>query len=50
MVEHRNNDQASFKNFLRMPPSTFNELLARVGPDRKLLESGMKLAIILSAI
>jgi len=31
MVELRNEDQASFKNFLRMPPSMFHELSARVG-------------------
>jgi len=32
MVELRNKDQASFKNFLRMPHSMFHELLANVGP------------------
>jgi len=31
MVELRNEDQASFKNFLRMQPSVFHELSARVG-------------------
>lgn len=33
MVELRIEDQRSFKNFLRMPPEMFDELLApRVGP------------------
>ena len=46
-------DQQSFFNFLRMPPEMFDELLNRVGPRnrkmdthyRKALEPGMKLAI-----
>ena len=32
MVELRNEDQRSFKNFLRMSPEMFDELLDRVGP------------------
>ena len=32
MVELRNEDHASFTNFLRMPPEMFDELLARVIP------------------
>ena len=32
LVELRNEDQASFKNFMRMPPDMFDELLTRVGP------------------
>ena len=32
MVELRNEGQASFTNFLRMPPAMFDELLARVCP------------------
>ena len=46
-------DQQSFFNFLRMPPEMFDELLNRVGPRirrvdtrlRKALEPGFKLAI-----
>ena len=32
MVELRNEDQRAFKNFLRMPPEMYDELLERVGP------------------
>ena len=32
LVELRNEDQAYFKNFMRMPPELFDELLTRVGP------------------
>ena len=32
LVELRQEDQRSFKNFMRMPPDMFDELLARVGP------------------
>ena len=32
LVELRNEDTASFINFMRMPPEMFDELLARVGP------------------
>jgi len=54
MVELRNVYQALFKNFLRMPHSMFDELLARFGPRlskeqssfRKPLEPGMKLALL----
>ena len=53
LVELRMEDQQSFFNFLRMPPEMFDELLNRVGPRirkmdthyRKALEPGMKLAI-----
>lgn len=55
MVELRNEDSASFTNFLRMPPVMFDELLARVGPRitkrhtsyRDPLEPGLKLALTL---
>ena len=55
MVELRNEDQASFTNFLRMPPDMFDELLARLGPRitkkttffREPLEPGLKLALTL---
>ena len=53
MVELRNEDHASFTNFLRMPPEMFDELLAIVIPRitkqytfyRDPLEPGMKLAL-----
>ena len=32
MMELRNEDPASFTNFLPMPPDMFEELLDRVGP------------------
>jgi hypothetical protein len=55
MVELRNEDQRSFKNFLRMPPEMYDELLQRVGPRitkqhtryRPSLEPGLKLALTL---
>ncbi|KAK7093419.1 hypothetical protein V1264_007179 [Littorina saxatilis] len=55
MVELRNEDHASFTNFLRMSPAMFDELLARVGPRitkqytfyRDPLEHGMELALTL---
>jgi len=55
MVELRNEDHASFNNFLRMSPAMFDELLARVGPRitkqhtfcREPLEPGLKLALTL---
>ncbi|KAK7094690.1 hypothetical protein V1264_006204 [Littorina saxatilis] len=56
MVELRNEDHASFTNFLRMSPAMFDaELLARVGPRitkqytfyRDPLEPGMELALTL---
>ncbi|KAK7097241.1 putative nuclease HARBI1 [Littorina saxatilis] len=55
MVELRNEDHASFTNFLRISPAMFDELLARVGPRitkqytfyRDPLEPGMKLALTL---
>jgi hypothetical protein len=48
-------DVSSFKNFLRVDPAMFQELLARVGPRlenqdtfwRKALDSGLKCAITL---
>ncbi|XP_014671429.1 PREDICTED: uncharacterized protein LOC106812148 [Priapulus caudatus] len=55
LVELRNEDRASFHNFMRMPPEMFDELLARVGPRitkehtscREPLEPGLKLALTL---
>ena len=55
MVELRNEDHASFTNFMRMPPVMFDDLLARVGPRitkqytlyRDPLEPGMRLALTL---
>jgi hypothetical protein len=55
LVELRNEDQRSFKNFMRMPPEMFDDLLARVGPRitkqytwyREPLEPGLKLALTL---
>ena len=55
MVELRNEDPASFQNFLRMPPDMFDELLTRVGPRitkqhtfyRDPLHPGLKLALTL---
>ena len=55
LVELRNEDQKAFKNFMRMPPEMFDELLTRVGPRiskqktnyREALEPGLKLAITL---
>lgn len=31
MVEMRNEDQTAFRNFVRMEPAMFQELVARVG-------------------
>ena len=55
LVELQNEDQRSFKNFMRMSPEMFDELLERVGPRitkqhtwyRKSLEPGLKLALTL---
>jgi len=55
MVELRREDSQSFKNFMRMPPEMFDELLQRVGPRitkqhtffRAPIEPGMKLALAL---
>ena len=55
MTELSNEDAASFKNFVRISPAMFRELLARVGPRiakkdtrlRKALDPGLKLAITL---
>ena len=55
MSELRAEDTQSFRNFLRMPPEMFDELLDRVGPRitkkhthyRQAIEPGMKLAITL---
>lgn len=55
LVELRNEDQASFINFMRMPPEMFDELVARVGPRitkqntcyRQPIEPGLKLALTL---
>lgn len=53
MRELENEDEASFRNFLRIEPMMFRELLARIGPRltkrttwyREPLEPGLKLAI-----
>ena len=53
MPELREEDPASYFNFLRVPPEMFDELLARVGPRikkhdtffRKAMEPGLKIAI-----
>ncbi|XP_054757229.2 uncharacterized protein LOC129263342 [Lytechinus pictus] len=55
LVELRNEDQAAFKNFMRMPPEMFDELLPRGGPSitkqnttyREALDPGLKLALTL---
>ena len=55
LAELRNEDQASFKNFMRMSPEMFDELLTRVGPRitkqntnyREALDPGLKLALTL---
>ena len=55
LLELRTEDQRGFKNFMRMPPEMFDELLDRVGPRitkqqtwlRKPLEPGLKLALTL---
>jgi len=55
MHELTTEDQSGFKNFLRMDPDIFIELLHRVGPRiekqdtffRKALPPGLKLAVIL---
>ena len=54
-MELRNEDQASFKNVLRMPPEMFDELLTIMGPRitkhnanyKETLDPGLKLALIL---
>lgn len=53
MPDLRNEDPASFFNFLRMPPAMFDELLARLVPlitkqdthYRNAIEPGLKLAM-----
>lgn len=55
MVELRREDPASFRNFMRMPPDMFDEILLKITPRitkqhtwyRPPLEPGMKLAITL---
>ena len=55
MVKLRATDQRAFKNFMRMPPEMFDELLDRVGPRltkrttnwRTPIEPGLKLALTL---
>ena len=55
LAELRNEDQASFKNFMRISPDMFDELLTRVGPRitkqntnyREALDPGLKLALTL---
>ena len=55
MAELVGEDVNSFKNFMRMDPDTFHEILSRVGPRiekqdtfwRRALEPGLKLAITL---
>ena len=58
LVELRNEDQASFKDFMRMPPDMFDELLTRMGPRitkhtanyKETLDPGLKLALTLRHI
>jgi hypothetical protein len=55
LVELLEEDRASYKNFLRVDPDMFQELLQRVGPYiekqdtffRKALEPGLRLAVVL---
>ena len=55
MPELRQEDPASFFNFLQVPPEMFDELLARLGPRctkedtqyRKAIEPGLKIAVTL---
>ena len=55
MVEMAGEDPASFRNFVRMDPAMFQELLTRLGPRiekqdtrfRKALHPGLRLAITL---
>jgi len=55
LVELRKEDIPSFKNFMRMPPEMFDEILGRIRPAitkkttwmRKPLEPGLKLAVTL---
>ena len=55
LVELRREDVPSFKNFMRMPPEMFDEILNRIRPAitkqttfmRKPLEPGLKLAVTL---
>jgi len=55
LVELRKEDVPSFKNFMRMPPEMFDEILGRIRPAitkkttwmRKPLEPGLKLAVTL---
>ncbi len=54
-MELRNEDQASFKIFMRMPPEMFDELLTIMGPRitkhnanyKETMDPGVKLALIL---
>ncbi|XP_041373483.1 putative nuclease HARBI1 [Gigantopelta aegis] len=58
LVELRREDQRAFKNFLRMPPEMYDELVQRVGPRitkertwyREPLDPGLKIAITLRHI
>ncbi|XP_041367086.1 uncharacterized protein LOC121381797 [Gigantopelta aegis] len=58
LVELRKEDQRAFKNFLRMPPEMYDELVQRVGPRitkqrtwyREPLDPGLKIAITLRHI
>ena len=58
LVELRNEEQASFKNFMLMPPEMFDELLTRVGQRitkhngnyKETLDPGLKLALTLRHI
>ena len=55
MVELRNEDPRAFKNFMRMPPSMFDEVVQRLTPAllkqttkyRDPLEPGLKVALTL---
>ena len=56
MVELRNDDTRSFKNFMRMPPAMFDEIVQRLTPRitkettnwRAPLDPGLKVALTLS--
>ena len=45
MAEMRAGDCAAFRNYLRMPPEMFDEILARVGPHFKKMDTNYRLAI-----
>ena len=45
MQEMRVGDSAAFRNFLRMPPEMFDEMLARIGPRIQKMHTNYRLAI-----